>query len=438
MKSPELTSDYHLVFTSGTERFALPASCVQEILYPHEVTPLPFVPAYIDGLINIEGTIAIQISFARLNNIIAANSKELVLIDTGRALCALAVDTVIGRIVLETNNTDNDNDNITQVDPQYIGQLIQAGTVPQAGEGILGKINEQDNFEEDMYIPCLVVSANQERYAFELSGIIEVIEAGNCTPIPGAADYLKGFHLVRDQALLVIDLLAMIGQPISILEKGWIIIVEREDFRYGFFVNVIEGIVHFPLDSYEPITENESNLSGLFVYQEQTTVLLSPKRIVHDDVFDILSRHTTLHTQDEVAKQEEQERYLQVTICEASYAIPITSVKRITQMFPMEDINDVQGNIRGAINMNGSIIPVLDMERALNLQSFFEQSEYVIVGNNQQEWAICVDTAHGMVSVPSSHIKRMANSNSGFVNGVARIDEQLVPLLDFSIMENLR
>lgn len=48
------------------------------------------------------------------------------------------------------------------------------------------------------------------------------------------------------------------------------------------------------------------------------------------------------------------------------------------------------------------------------------------------QFAINKNTAHGMVDVPSSHIKRMTQGNSGFVNGVARIDEQLVPLLDFS------
>jgi purine-binding chemotaxis protein CheW len=160
---------------------------------------------------------------------------------------------------------------------------------------------------------------------------------------------------------------------------------------------------------------------------------------VHDDVFEVLSRHITSHVSDSSNHQEELERYLRVTMYEADYAIPVEYVRRITEFFPMENISNAQGNIRGAINMNGNIIPVLDMERALNLQSFFDQNEYVIVGNNQQEWAICVDAAHGLVDVPASKVQRMHQQGSNsFVNGVVRIDEQLIPLLDFSIMETSR
>ena len=105
-------------------------------------------------------------------------------------------------------------------------------------------------------------------------------------------------------------------------------------FRSGLLVNAIEGIVNFPLESYEPIVDTESNLSGLFIYQEKTTVLLSPKRIVHDEILDILSQHATFQPKDLVSTVEETERYLRVSICEKTYAIPLENVKRVAQFFP--------------------------------------------------------------------------------------------------------
>jgi chemotaxis signal transduction protein len=331
------------------------------------------------------------------------------------------------------------------VDHQRVGQLVQAGAMPQDGEGILGKVESRGDQEEEMTIPCLIVISGKERYAFELSGIIEIIEAGICTPIPGAPDYLKGFHLVRDQALPVIDLLTLMQQPEIEKQKSWVIIIERDNVRYGLLVNVIEGIEHFPLDSYEPIVDSDSNLSGLFVYQEKTTILLSPKRIVDEEKFQILSHHADFHTENNVQSVEETERYLQVSICDNRYAIPIDHVKRVAQFFPMEEISDANDSIRGAIDIDGSIIPVLALEKALSLQNLVDQGEYVIVSNgavnnntssnSQQEWAICVDAAQGLVDIPSSHIKRMPHGNSHFVNGVAHLDETLISLLNFSQLE---
>lgn len=463
MKNTEPTTGEYLAFTCGTGRFAVAAASVQEILYPHAVTPLPFVPACIDGLINIEGTIAVQVNFSQLIGQAHHQGKELVLINTERALCALKVDEVVGRLLLDTQailpflteeytafhaEIDNieadcftgkathDGTTLLIVNHQRIGQLVQAGAAQPRGEGILGRIDSSDEMEEDMDIACLVISSGADHYAFELSGIMEIVEAGTYTPIPGAPDYLKGFHLVRDQALPVIDLLTMLARPDPDAEKGWIIIVEQENFRYGLLVTAIEGIENFPLDSYEPIVDTDSNLSGLFVHEGKTTVLLSPKRVVHDEIFDTLSQHAAFHAEEKIIATEQTERYLQVSICRNTYAIPIENVRRVSPHFPMENIADAENNIRGAIDMDGRIIPVLALENALALKHLVAQGEYVIVGNNQREWAICVDVAQGIVDVPASQIKRMPHGNTRFVNGVAHIKEHLVSLLDFSILQN--
>jgi purine-binding chemotaxis protein CheW len=462
MKSTELATGDYLIFTSGTGHFALPSSCVQEILYPHAVTPLPFVPPSVDGLINVEGSIAVQVNFSHLHGQAHHKGKELVLIDTGRALCALKVDEVRGRLSLQRQNihpfitdeytkfhaeidnieadffigtTTHDGMSILIVDHERIGQLVQAGNSQQEGSGILGKVESYDDMEEDMHISCLVVSFGKDRYAFELEGITEIIEAGACTAIPDAPGYLKGFHLVREQAMLVIDLLTIIAQPDPDTEKRWVIIIERDNFRYGFLVEAIEGIVNFPLESYEPVVDSGSNLSGLFVYQDKSTALLSPRRIVDDTMLETLSQYATSHSEENTLITEESERYLQVSICEAPYAIPIENVNRISQFFPMEEISNADESIRGAINMDGSIIPVLALEKSLALKCIVDQGEYVIVGNGQQEWAVCVDLAQGIVEVPKSQINRMTYGNSRYVSGVAHIDDKLVPVLDFSILK---
>jgi purine-binding chemotaxis protein CheW len=55
-----------LFFASGGERFALDVAYVREILPAQEVTPVPFVPDTVAGIINHRGAIFTLIRFARL------------------------------------------------------------------------------------------------------------------------------------------------------------------------------------------------------------------------------------------------------------------------------------------------------------------------------------------------------------------------------------
>lgn len=450
-----------LLFTDGQGTYALPSRQVQEILYPHPVTPIPFVPSCIDGLVNIEGTIAVQADMAHLSGAgHISRGRELILVETGRSLCALKVDAVLSRLSVAANavrwfrggeeaslgvgvdgierelfagEMSEGGQTVFILDVARIGRLVQAGEVRDEGAGLLGKVDDRKDLEEQEHIDCLVVQCGGERYAFELAGIMEIVEAGTCTPIPGAPDYVDGFFLLREEALLVINLLAIIDrQRAGRREEGWIVVFEREGIRYGFVVDAIEGIQHFLLSTYQPVLDAHSNLSGLFVSDERTTMLLSPERIVNDSIHAALSRYAAYHAGDGELMAEQTERYLQVAIREGRYAIPIDRVRRVTRFFPMEKTHDTSGRIRGAIDLDGRIIPVLALQYGLTLDREVDDGEYVIVSHGEDEWAICVDMANRIVDIPVSQISRLAQAESRFVNGIAHVEEQLVSLLDFS------
>ena len=59
-----------LIFTIGEKRFAIPAETVKEILRDATVFPLPFVPAYIDGILNRYGDPYVVINPATLEKMV--------------------------------------------------------------------------------------------------------------------------------------------------------------------------------------------------------------------------------------------------------------------------------------------------------------------------------------------------------------------------------
>jgi len=85
-----------LFFSSGGERFALDVAYVREILPLCEVTPVPFVPDSVAGIVNHRGTIYTLIRFARLAGLGAEAPSRIVLLRLPEMAVGVLVDRIEG------------------------------------------------------------------------------------------------------------------------------------------------------------------------------------------------------------------------------------------------------------------------------------------------------------------------------------------------------
>ena len=51
------SNEKHLAFNLGKEEYAIPTSCVREIMGLQDITPVPQTPAYMRGVLNLRGRI---------------------------------------------------------------------------------------------------------------------------------------------------------------------------------------------------------------------------------------------------------------------------------------------------------------------------------------------------------------------------------------------
>ncbi len=450
-----------LLFTNGVALFAVPSDQVLEILYPHRVTALPFVAPAIDGLINVEGRIAVQVNLGTLTQAPSSSSRtELLLIETGRALCALKVDTVLSRTPVLRNTIYTDRrsasrsdeqpaalqeliagytlwsgNTVIVLDPARLGRLVRPEGLSEEGTGILARVQENQQQTTDQTTHCLVVCAAGERYALPLTTVVEIVEGGICTPIPGAPAAINGVFLLRDEVILVADLAARMGlTSVKTEHAGWFVVLDHAQGRCGFAFDEVIEIEQFSNSHFQPSTEAELLISGVFVVNGKNTLLLNADTLVNSEILAVLTtqQHDEKHPRQQQA--EASLRFLEVVISGIPYAIPVETVKRVTPCFPIEVTHDTTGRIRGAIDLNGQIIPVLGLEYGLSLSHPVDEKEFVIFGDDDQDWAIGVDSAHRIVSIPKTQVNRLTQRDARYVGGVVQIDERLVSLLDFSVL----
>ena len=457
MKNLDTTTTQFLLIASGEHHFALPAACVQKILSPLPVTPIPFVPTCIDGLVNIDGTIAIQVSLATLCHHDAHTGRtELILVETGRALCALLVERIVARTELTTQDllpTDTapidstllagtasyQNQPVYWLAPERIGQLIQTSPLREGSTSALGKMSDTYRADDEATIACLAVAIGADQYAFELQSVIEILEADSYTPIPDAPAGLLGFSLLRQQTIPVIALANLVdATATATAEAAWLLVVEREGAQYGLLVNQLHGVKKFPFESFQPVIDSGQCISGIFIHEDTTTLLLSPRQIINDTMAQFLAPYVTQNRLNAASEKEATGSFLRVTLCQKTFIIPLHNVKRIVPFFPMNPLDDKTDTVCGAINIEGKVIPVLALEKMLKMTPQHSNNEYVIVGDATHDWAICVEAAQHIVHIPLSHIHSETALDTRALSGIARVNDELIPLLNPTMFSQQR
>ena len=81
-----------LIFVIGEKRFAIPAETVKEILRDATVFPLPFVPVYVDGILNRYGDPYVVINPATLEGYDAPKSLLFIVLNDESHSCLRITD----------------------------------------------------------------------------------------------------------------------------------------------------------------------------------------------------------------------------------------------------------------------------------------------------------------------------------------------------------
>lgn len=87
-----------VVFQVATNRYALSIGDVREILRVSEITPMPRMPAHVEGVINLRGTVVPVLNLRRRLGLDKAPVDEhtrIILVKSGERLFGLMVDRVL-------------------------------------------------------------------------------------------------------------------------------------------------------------------------------------------------------------------------------------------------------------------------------------------------------------------------------------------------------
>ncbi|MGA6924838.1 MAG: chemotaxis protein CheW [Desulfosarcina sp.] len=127
-------------------------------------------------------------------------------------------------------------------------------------------------------------------------------------------------------------------------------------------------------------------------------------------------------------------------IGEEMFGVDILTVREIIRDAVITAIPDAPDFLEGVINLRGSIIPVIDLRKRLKLAPSARSGDdgwIVILVVQGRITGFVVDRVTKVLHVPESSIKPppdivVAGLRSQYIQGVCRMDQRLLILLDFS------
>lgn len=128
------------------------------------------------------------------------------------------------------------------------------------------------------------------------------------------------------------------------------------------------------------------------------------------------------------------QQYIGFRINIGEYAIPITRVREIINLPDITRIPQSPGYLKGITNLRGSVIPVVDLKELIHVQAAENGgTKVIVIASGRITFGLLVDAITGVISIDESLIESPENlphGNAEQVEGVAKLDNRLIVLLD--------
>ena len=120
------------------------------------------------------------------------------------------------------------------------------------------------------------------------------------------------------------------------------------------------------------------------------------------------------------------------------YGVDIAAVESIIKLQPITVVPHAPSYVKGVTNLRGKVMPVVELHKRFGLASVepTKDSRIVVVAMGGLEAGLIVDGVSEVLTIQDQNIEpapRMTTTvDSGFITGIAMLDDRLIILLDLS------
>ena len=120
------------------------------------------------------------------------------------------------------------------------------------------------------------------------------------------------------------------------------------------------------------------------------------------------------------------------------FGVDILKVQEINRVVEITRVPQAPHYVEGVINLRGKVIPIVDLRKRFNMEEkeYDKNTRIVVVDISGNIMGMVVDSVSEVLRLPSNTIEPppeiVANINSEYIKGVAKLEDRLLIFLDLS------
>lgn len=132
----------------------------------------------------------------------------------------------------------------------------------------------------------------------------------------------------------------------------------------------------------------------------------------------------------------EEQQLVVFKLAEEEYAVSILKVQEIKRMTEITRVPHTPDYLKGVMNLRGSVLPVIDLKKRLNLpqKDYTEDTRIIIVKAGEIAVGLIVDAVSEVTAVQSEQIEPpqavTGNIGENYIEGVGKLENRLLILLN--------
>ncbi|MBN1487998.1 MAG: chemotaxis protein CheW [Anaerolineae bacterium] len=137
-----------------------------------------------------------------------------------------------------------------------------------------------------------------------------------------------------------------------------------------------------------------------------------------------------------VVVEEEKIQLVVFTLADECYGVDIGTVESVIKLQPITAVPQAPYFVEGLTNLRGTVLPVLDLRKRLGLPVFTptKKSRIVVAKVGGIPAGLIVDSVDAVLRVSVGDIDPPSPINtatdSAYISGIAKLEDQLIILLD--------
>lgn len=448
-----------LCVMAGAQRVAIPLNLVLSVEEAAPLTPLPFSPDLVEGLVMALGRVLPQMPLAAALNEPCRDGGVLVVVAGSDDVRALRVDQVAGMVQVEVPSIDRLADAELAHQPLLTARFTALGAEwrvldyvkltndqPMAaaqthtGAAFLGTTSGITDTPAvpaeiiDTRQPLLVLDIGRESYAVATSAIVEILVPGTIRSMPGAPGWVAGLIDRRGSPLLILSTASLLGRPPSNRAAIVLVIDVPGTGEIGILVDRAVGIERIDQSEIQDVMQEMVGVASYFVAADERIVgIIDPlalMRQVSTALIGLVPRErATAGAAEVVIAPRLSRKLLAVRVGREFLALPLDRVERIQASVVLTPLPEPGNGFHAMADVGDATVPVLDLRRRIPDAGSAPNPPCTLVNIEGALAGLAVDQVLRIEDVPDDDVDDITPHPLLPVSHVARSGDRLMSVL---------